>query len=254
MGLNFRKSFKLGKFFRINLSKSGVGWSVGRKGVRYTHSATGSKRATLSLPGTGLSYTVPLGKKKKKTSAAKKKTKPAAVPTAAPVEALPQPTVESRPAATTQPTAVTPENAPELFPTEASAQPFSFCPQPGEYSVNTTAFHASGVPITAPDPSPAPSETTAEEKAYSAYEALGLSDEFDELYHSDTDISAADPAAPTYTPPEPIVYFSAAGKCYHFNPGCSGQSFMRSAAESEAVSIGKTPCSKCAAPGRRQLS
>lgn len=59
MGFNFRKSIKVGKNVRINLSKSGIGWSVGTKGARYTKSANGSTRTTLSLPGTGLSYTIP---------------------------------------------------------------------------------------------------------------------------------------------------------------------------------------------------
>src|SRR4051794_23566114 len=39
MGWRFRKTIHVGKFFRINLSKSGVGWSAG-------------------IPGTGVSYGV----------------------------------------------------------------------------------------------------------------------------------------------------------------------------------------------------
>jgi len=37
------------------LSKSGVGWSVGGRGYRYTKSPRGYTRTT-SSPGTGLSY------------------------------------------------------------------------------------------------------------------------------------------------------------------------------------------------------
>lgn len=44
MGFNFRKSFKLGPA-RINLSKSGVGYSVGAGGVRFTKSAKKKKRS-----------------------------------------------------------------------------------------------------------------------------------------------------------------------------------------------------------------
>ena len=55
MGLRFRKSINLGPL-RINLSKSGVGFSVGVKGFRVGISAKGKKTATVSLPGTGLSY------------------------------------------------------------------------------------------------------------------------------------------------------------------------------------------------------
>ena len=67
MGFRFRKSIKAGPF-RINISKSGIGWSIGGKGYRYTKKANGGSRYTLSLPGTGLSYvTETSGKKKKAT-------------------------------------------------------------------------------------------------------------------------------------------------------------------------------------------
>ena len=57
MGLNFRKSINLPGGFRINLSKSGVGFSWGVKGARVTRTANGKTKATLSIPGTGVSYT-----------------------------------------------------------------------------------------------------------------------------------------------------------------------------------------------------
>lgn len=44
MGFNFRKSFKIGPA-RVNLSKSGVGYSVGAGGLRYTKKAGGKKKA-----------------------------------------------------------------------------------------------------------------------------------------------------------------------------------------------------------------
>ena len=56
MGLRFRKSIKVGKNTRINLSKSGVGFSVGTKGAKMTKKAGGGTRTTLSVPGTGISY------------------------------------------------------------------------------------------------------------------------------------------------------------------------------------------------------
>jgi hypothetical protein len=55
MGLRFRKSINLGPL-PINLSKSGVGFSLGVKGFRVGRSAKGKNTATVSLPGTGLSY------------------------------------------------------------------------------------------------------------------------------------------------------------------------------------------------------
>lgn len=56
MGLRYRKSINLGGGFRINLSKSGIGYSWGTKGYRITKTAKGSVRQTFSIPGTGISY------------------------------------------------------------------------------------------------------------------------------------------------------------------------------------------------------
>lgn len=55
MGFRYRKSVKSGPF-RVNLSKSGVGYSVGVKGFRFTKKASGGTRTTTSIPGTGISY------------------------------------------------------------------------------------------------------------------------------------------------------------------------------------------------------
>lgn len=63
MGFRFRKSFNLGGGFRINLSKSGVGYSFGGKGFRVTKKATGGTRYTASIPGTGLSWVSETSKK-----------------------------------------------------------------------------------------------------------------------------------------------------------------------------------------------
>lgn len=56
MGVRFRKSINLGKGFRINMSKSGPGFSWGGKGFRLTKTAKGNIRGTAYIPGTGLSY------------------------------------------------------------------------------------------------------------------------------------------------------------------------------------------------------
>ena len=55
MVFRYRKSKNFGPF-RINLSKSGVGWSVGGKGFRYTKKANGGSRTTTSIPGSGISW------------------------------------------------------------------------------------------------------------------------------------------------------------------------------------------------------
>lgn len=63
MGMRFRKSINLGRGFHINVSKSGVGYSWGTKGVRFTKTARGTTRNTYSIPGTGISYVTENGKK-----------------------------------------------------------------------------------------------------------------------------------------------------------------------------------------------
>lgn len=63
MGFRYRKSVNFGPL-RINLSKSGIGYSVGTKGVRYTKKANGGTRTTLSIPSSGLSYVKETGRKK----------------------------------------------------------------------------------------------------------------------------------------------------------------------------------------------
>lgn len=68
MGVRFRKSIKLGGGFRVNLSKSGIGYSWGGKGYRVTKTAKGKTRTSASIPGTGVSYTQEFGGKKKRES------------------------------------------------------------------------------------------------------------------------------------------------------------------------------------------
>ena len=62
MGFRLRKSINLGGGFRINLSKSGIGYSWGVKGYRVTKTAKGTTRTTVSIPGTGISYVHETGK------------------------------------------------------------------------------------------------------------------------------------------------------------------------------------------------
>lgn len=56
MGFRFRKSINLGKNFRINISKKGIGYSYGIKGIRHSVSPDGKEKTTYSIPGTGISY------------------------------------------------------------------------------------------------------------------------------------------------------------------------------------------------------
>lgn len=65
MGWRYRKSINLGGGFKINISKSGIGYSWGFPGYRHTYSANGSQRKTYSIPGTGISYVENIGRKNK---------------------------------------------------------------------------------------------------------------------------------------------------------------------------------------------
>ena len=75
MGLRFRKSIKIADGLKLNLSKSGVSLSAGKKGARYTVSSSGRRTATVGIPGTGISYSKTFGTKKKKTTKADSKLK-----------------------------------------------------------------------------------------------------------------------------------------------------------------------------------
>jgi hypothetical protein len=53
MGWNWRKRFNFGPA-RINLSKKGVGYSLGFRGFRIGQDAKGQRYTQTSLPGTGI--------------------------------------------------------------------------------------------------------------------------------------------------------------------------------------------------------
>lgn len=61
MGLNFRRSIRVGKYFKINISKSGIGYSFGTRGFRTSVSSRGRTTISGSVPGTGISYSHTLG-------------------------------------------------------------------------------------------------------------------------------------------------------------------------------------------------
>lgn len=65
MGFRFRKSVSVGPF-RLNASKSGLGWSVGVPGARYTKMANGRTRVTAGIPGMGIFWVEESKKQKTK--------------------------------------------------------------------------------------------------------------------------------------------------------------------------------------------
>lgn len=67
MGVRYRKSRSSGPF-RVTVSKSGLHTSVGGKGFRVGVGTNGKVRTTVSIPGTGISYTTTRGGSKSHTS------------------------------------------------------------------------------------------------------------------------------------------------------------------------------------------
>lgn len=60
MGFRYRRSIRLGRSVRINLSKSGPSLSIGKRGSTVNFGPHGT-RLTIGIPGTGLSYQTALG-------------------------------------------------------------------------------------------------------------------------------------------------------------------------------------------------
>jgi hypothetical protein len=76
MGWSYRKSFKAGPM-RINLSKSGLGTSVGVKGARIGIDARGRSYSHVSIPGTGI--------QSRRYGSSEKRTKPGRKPSRIPL-------------------------------------------------------------------------------------------------------------------------------------------------------------------------
>lgn len=56
MGVRFRRSIKLAPGVRLNVTKTGMGVTVGGKGARYSVHSSGRRTLGLGLPGTGTYY------------------------------------------------------------------------------------------------------------------------------------------------------------------------------------------------------
>lgn len=66
MAIFFRKSFKIGPI-NITLSKSGIGFSIGKGGVRVGANTNGRKSISASIPGTGVTIRKSLGSSRTKS-------------------------------------------------------------------------------------------------------------------------------------------------------------------------------------------
>jgi hypothetical protein len=68
MDWRFRRSITLLPGVRINLSRRGIGYSVGPRGLTIGRAADGTYRSTVTVPGTGLYNTSVLGSRKKRVA------------------------------------------------------------------------------------------------------------------------------------------------------------------------------------------
>lgn len=66
MGFRFHHSIRLLPGMRLNLSKSGISTSVGTRGAWLTFGKRGT-RATVGIPGTGISYSETLPRNQQQT-------------------------------------------------------------------------------------------------------------------------------------------------------------------------------------------
>ena len=60
MGFRFRKIISVVPGVKVNLSKSGASTSIGGHGATVNVGTSGRKTVTLGVPGTGMSYQLPL--------------------------------------------------------------------------------------------------------------------------------------------------------------------------------------------------
>ena len=65
MGLRFRKSITIFPGVKLNISKTGLSLSVGKKGAHINAGTSGRKSVSVGIPGTGLSYTKTISSGKK---------------------------------------------------------------------------------------------------------------------------------------------------------------------------------------------
>ncbi len=68
MGFRIRQSIAIAPGVRLNVSRGGIGYSVGTKGIRVTKHANGRVSRTLSVPGTGISHHQTISTTRSRTS------------------------------------------------------------------------------------------------------------------------------------------------------------------------------------------
>ena len=263
MGFRFRKSLNFGPF-RINFSKSGIGYSFGGKGFRVTKTATGKTRTTASIPGTGISYVKETSGSHSsgsygasntggniKTPAPKKPKKrkwPYIVGALLVVGAIGS-TMDGN---ESEPNTASPEDNTSISANISSNG--SSASLGDEIEIDTSSSAPSSSASSAESvggTSQTPEEPPAQEPAETA---------------PDSEPESQAPAAVTTTPAEPssqaepstssqssgtqntqsrTVYVTPTGKRYHYDGNCNGGTYIESTLD-QALARGLTPCKKCA--------
>lgn len=251
MGFRFRKSINFGPF-RINFSKSGVGYSFGGKGFRVTKTADGRTRSTASIPGTGVSY-VKEQSSKKKSSGGKRGPGPKVVGIVAavvliagvgsctagdgdkePVSSGPASSVSSSvDASAPGASATTPVEDITELPDASAPQDIQEDPSPAqsapaeETKPETQETKPDAKPETpAADPAPVQQEAPAPDPA-------------------PADPAPVQEAEPDSGNQETMVWIPKDGSKYHRDPDCSGMDGPTQVPLSQAQASGYTACKRC---------
>lgn len=220
MGIRYRKSFKLGPL-RINLSKSGVGYSVGNKFYRVTKKANGGMRTTTTLPGTGISDVKDYSKDQVEEAAQmartkKKKKVPAIVSGAAALLVLIG-VVTGGGDDASKDKDDTPSTRQEQTVTPSTSTKTTTTTKTDTTTPSTSTETKTETKTETPAPAPQPSTKTG------------------------TTAQASQPA----TQNERKVYRTKTGKRYHYDSHCNGGDYYE-VTLSQAENAGLTPCKKCA--------
>lgn len=238
MGLRIRKSVKFGPF-RLNFSKSGVGYSFGGKGFRVTKRADGGVQSTASIPGTGISYTQTHssnGSGKRAASAA-----PASGGKAAKKSGGKKPWIIGILAVLLL------AGAASSCGGDGQEDSQGDPPQVEETAIPQDAAQAAPEGAGGPegqDPAQAPAD--APESVQDAPEGQDTA--------PTQETPASGPAAPPETASEPdpepstnerTVYITETGSKYHYDGNCGNGTYYPTTLD-KAQSMGLTPCAKCA--------
>lgn len=269
MGFRFRKSINLGPL-RINLSKSGVGYSVGGKGFRVTKKAGGGTRTTASIPGTGISYVKEHGSGKKKAS-------DNAPSTSGGTRNAPKRPLYKRPwfvaIMVILLLGAVGSACGDSDDSQAEQDPIQQEQATVQEDTGSQEDTAATEDTLAEDPDPAPADKAEQEPVQPSESVQETLEDPEPVQQAETPASGpAAPTAPVSEPqtqpeqepapvvesepepelkPEPAqetsrtVYITKTGKRYHYDGNCGNGEYIPSTL-AEAKAKGLTPCEKCA--------